>query len=150
MAGKRHGSDAEEEESAGWVEIVQGAKQPYNVSMKVIPIKTPHCYSGEHGWIPVMQTSSLLGCPTCLKATKLLLMYKHLRMCGVKYLQDPQLMEKLEKTIRIKKADQIRQMEDPEKKLLNILRMKERLLKQHNPFGSEKPKNNIDHVSSIC
>jgi hypothetical protein len=72
--------------------------------MKVMSIKTPHCFSEDHGWIPVMQTNQLLGCPTCYKATKLPSMYNHSHMCGVKCLQDPQLMEKLEKTRQIKKA----------------------------------------------
>jgi hypothetical protein len=64
--------------------------------MKVMSIKTPHFFSEEHGWIPVMQTSQLLGCPTCYKATKLFSMYNYSRMCGVKCLQDPQLMKNLE------------------------------------------------------
>jgi hypothetical protein len=67
----RHESDIDEDESAGWVEKVQGEKKSYDVPMKVMSIKTPYRFSEEHGWIPVMQTSKLLCCPTCNKATKL-------------------------------------------------------------------------------
>jgi hypothetical protein len=147
---KRHESDVDEDESAGWTEKVQGEKKLYDVPMKVMSIKTPRCFSEEHGWIPVMQTSQLLGCPTCYKATKLSSMYNHSRMCGVKCLQDPQLMENLEKTRQIKKADQSRQMEDANKKLLNLVKKKERIMKHHNPFGGEKTNKNFGRVSPIC
>jgi hypothetical protein len=83
LAEKCHESDVGEEESAGWVETVQGENQPYDVLMKVMSIKKPHCYSEEHGWIPIPQTSSLLGCYTCFKVTKLLSMYNRSRMCSV-------------------------------------------------------------------
>jgi hypothetical protein len=63
--------DDDEEESAGWVETVQGENKPYDVLMKMKSIKTSHCYCEEHGWIPVLQTISLLGCPTCFKAVKI-------------------------------------------------------------------------------
>jgi hypothetical protein len=118
--------------------------------MKVMSIKTPRCFSEEHGWIPVMQTRHLLGFTTCYKATKLSSMYNHSRMCGVKCLQDPQLMEKLEKMRQIKKADQSWRMEHPHKKLLNLVKTKERITKHHNPFGGKKPNKNFGCVSTIC
>jgi hypothetical protein len=118
--------------------------------MKVMYIKTPHCFSEEHGWIPVMQTSQLLGRPYCYKATTLSSMYNHSRMCGVKCLQDPQLMEKLEKTRQINNADQSRWMEDMQEKLLNLVKTKERIMKHNNPFGGEKPNKNFGRVSTIC
>jgi hypothetical protein len=71
-------------------------------------------------------------------------------MCGVKCLQDPQLMERLDKTRQIKKADQSRRMEDPKKKLLNLVKTKERIIKHHNPFGGEKTNKNFGRVSTIC
>jgi hypothetical protein len=71
-------------------------------------------------------------------------------MCGVKFLQDLQLIEKLEKTRRIKKADQSQRMEDPKKKMLNLVKTKERILKHHNSFGCKKPSKNFGRVSTIC
>jgi hypothetical protein len=59
-------------------------------------------------------------------------------------------MDKLDKTRRIKKADQNRQMEDPKKKMLNLVKTKERIMKHHNPFGGEKPNKNFGRVSTIC
>jgi hypothetical protein len=118
--------------------------------MKMMSIKIPPCFSEEHGCIPVMQTSKLLACPTCYKATKLWSMYKHSRMCGVKCLQYPQLMGNLDKTRRIKKADQSWRMEDPKKKMLNLVKTKERIMKHQNPFGGEKPNKYFGHASTIC
>jgi hypothetical protein len=68
----------------------------------------------------------------------------------VKCLQDPQLIEKLEKTRRIKKADKSRWMADPKKKMLNLVKTKERIMKHHNPFGGKKNNTNFGHVSTIC
>jgi hypothetical protein len=59
-------------------------------------------------------------------------------------------MENLEKTRQIKKADQSRQMEDANKKLLNLVKKKERIMKHHNPFGGEKTNKNFGRVSPIC
>jgi hypothetical protein len=132
VVGKRHQSDVNEDEIAGWVEKVQGEKNPYDVPMKVMSIKTPHCFSEEHGWIHVMQKSQLLRCPTCYNATKLSSVYDHYRMCGVKCLQGPQLME------------------DPKKKFLNLVSTKERIMKHYNPFGGEKTNKNFGCVSTIC
>jgi hypothetical protein len=64
-------------------------------------------------------------------------------MCGVKWLQDPQLMENLEKTRLIKKAIKSRRTEDPKKKMLNLVNKKERITKHHNPFGGENPTKNL-------
>jgi hypothetical protein len=58
-------------------------------------------------------------------------------------------MIKLEKTRRIKKANQDRGMENQEKKLLNLVKSKERLMKLHNPFVSEETEDNFNNVSSI-
>jgi hypothetical protein len=118
--------------------------------MEVMSIKTPTVFSEEHGWIPVMQTSQLFVCPTCYKVTTLFSMYNHSHMCGLKCLKDPQLMEKLKKTRIIKKADQSWRMEIPKKKMLNLVKTKERIMKHHNPFGGEKPNKNFGNVSTIC
>jgi hypothetical protein len=59
-------------------------------------------------------------------------------------------MEKLYKTRQIKMADQSRRMEDPKKKLLNLVKTKQRIMKHHNPFGGEKNNKNFGHISTIC
>jgi hypothetical protein len=70
-------------------------------------------------------------------------------MCGVKCLQDPQLIEKIKKTRRINKADQNWRMEDPKKKMLNFVKTKERIMKHQNQFGGEKHNKTFGHVSTI-
>jgi hypothetical protein len=52
-------------------------------------------------------------------------------------------MENLEKTKRIKKANQSHRMEDPKKKMFNLVKTKERIIKHHNPFGGENPKKKL-------
>jgi hypothetical protein len=84
QAEERYECDVHEEEIHGWVEAVQVENNPYDLLLKMKSIKTPHCFSEEHGWIPVLQTSSLLGCPTCFKATSISYMYNHSHACAVK------------------------------------------------------------------
>jgi hypothetical protein len=112
---KRHESDIHEDESAGWVEKVQGEKKPYDIPVKVMSIKTPNVFQ-----------RSMVGFLSCRKVNcwgaPHVTMQPNFRPCittlaCVKFLQDPQLMENLEKTRRIKKADQSWRLGDPKKKM---------------------------------
>jgi hypothetical protein len=148
-----HKSNSEEDESGVWVVTVEGETHPYYVRLKMMSLQTTHCFTKEHGWLPLLQLhgseSTLLGCHTCFKATIITSMYNHAPGCVVKCRKNPTMMEKLEKTQKIKKDDQRRRMENPEKKLANLVKTKQHLTKSHNPFGSKKPKGNFHLVSVI-
>jgi hypothetical protein len=118
--------------------------------MKVMSIKVPHCFSKECGWIPVMQTIQLLGCPTLnmLQGHQTLIIVQSLSHVRCEVSPIPSVDGKARENKTNQEGRPNYADGRPEEEKMNLVKTKEWIIKHHNTFGGEKPNKNVDHVST--